>query len=49
LGRQYNLKVVPDIQQQVKLYRGRLIVQSLKPKQRDVTRALVEQWYRERA
>ena len=49
LGRQYNLKVVPDIQQQVKLYRGRLIVQSLKPKQRDVTRVLVEQWYRERA
>jgi predicted metal-dependent hydrolase len=49
LGRQYNLKVVPHIQQQVKLYRGRLIVQSLKPKQRDVTKGLVEQWYRERA
>ena len=49
LGRQYNLKVVSDIRQQVKLYRGRLIVQSLKPKQRDVTRVLVEQWYRERA
>ena len=49
LGRQYNLKVVPDVQQQVKLYRGRLIVQSLRPKQRDVTKALVEQWYRERA
>ena len=49
LGRQYNLKVVPDNQQQVKLYRGRLIVQSLKPKQRNVTRVLVEQWYRERA
>ena len=49
LGRQYKLKVVPDIQQQVKLYRGRLIVQSLKPKQRDATRVLVEQWYRERA
>ena len=49
LGRQYNLKVVPHNQPQVKLYRGRLIVQSLKPKQRDVTRVLVEQWYRERA
>jgi predicted metal-dependent hydrolase len=49
LGRQYNLKVVPHNQQQVKLNRGRLIVQSLKPKQRDVTRVLVEQWYRERA
>jgi predicted metal-dependent hydrolase len=33
----------------VKLYRGHLIVQSLKPKQPDVTKALVEQWYRERA
>jgi hypothetical protein len=49
LGRQYQLKVVADIQQQVKLYRGRLVVQSLRPKQADVTRGLVDQWYRERA
>jgi len=49
LGRQYKLKVVPHIQQQVKLYRGRLIVQSTRPKNDDVTRTLVEQWYRERA
>jgi predicted metal-dependent hydrolase len=49
LGRQYKLKVVPHIQQQVKLYRGRLIVQSLKPKKREVTKALVEQWYHQRA
>ena len=49
LGRQYKLKVEPHIQQQVKLYRGRLVVQSTKPKSRDVTREVVEQWYRERA
>jgi predicted metal-dependent hydrolase len=49
LGRQYKLKVVPHIQQQVKLYRGSLIVQSLKPKKREVTKALVEQWYHQRA
>ena len=49
LGRQYKLKVIADIQQQVKLYRGRLVVQSLRPKQADTTRGLVEQWYRERA
>jgi|SRR5262245_15898170 len=36
LGRQYKLKVVPHIQQEVKLCRGRLIVQSLKPKKREV-------------
>ena len=49
LGRQYRLKIMPHVQQQVKLHRGRLIVQSLKPRQPEVTRALVEQWYRERA
>jgi len=49
LGRQYRLKVSPHIQQQVKLYRGRLVVQSTKPKNRDVIREQVEQWYRDRA
>lgn len=49
LGRQYKLKVVPHIQQQVKLYRGRIVVQSLRPKQSGLTQALVEDWYRERA
>jgi predicted metal-dependent hydrolase len=49
LGRQYKLKVVPHIQQQVKLYRGRLIVQSTKPKNQELTRMLVEEWYRKRA
>jgi predicted metal-dependent hydrolase len=49
LGRQYKLKVVPHIQQQVKLYRGRIVVQSLKPGSSELTRELVEEWYRERA
>lgn len=49
LGRQYKLKVVEHIQQQVKLYRGQLTVQSSRPRNADVTRGLVEQWYRDRA
>lgn len=49
LGRQYKLKVTPHIQQDVKLYRGRLLVQSHRPKDSDLTRELVEGWYRERA
>lgn len=49
LGRQYRLKVGHDIQQEVKLYRGRLVVQSTKPKSREATRELVECWYRDRA
>jgi len=49
LGRQYKLKVVEHIQQQVKLHRGQLTVQSSKPRNTELTRALVEQWYRDRA
>lgn len=49
LGRQYKLKVVEHIQQQVKLERGQLTVQSARPRNAEVTRGLVEQWYRERA
>ena len=49
LGRQYKLKVVPDIQQRVKLYRGALVVQSLKPRRTDITKSLVEDWYYGRA
>ena len=49
LGRQYRLKVVPHIQQRVKLFRGCIIVQSHKPTERSLTKELVEKWYRERA
>lgn len=49
LGRQYKLKVIPHIQQHVKLHRGQLVVQSLKPRQAENTKALVEDWYAQRA
>lgn len=49
LGRQYRLKVVPHIQQGVKLIRGYIVVQSHRPNQTDVIRDLVQAWYRERA
>ena len=49
LGRQYKLKVTRHIQEDVKLYRGCLLVQSHRPKDADLTRELVEGWYRARA
>ena len=49
LGRQYRLKVVPHVQPTVKLTRGFIIVQSRKPDRTEVTRGLVEGWYRDRA
>lgn len=49
LGRHYRLSVVRHAQEGVKLYRGRLVVQSHKPQHPDSTRFLVETWYRERA
>lgn len=49
LGRQYRLKVVPHVQAAVKLARGFIVVQTHKPERTEVTRELVEKWYRERA
>lgn len=49
LGRQYKLKVVLHVQQEVKLYRGRLFVQSHRPHDVGLTKELIERWYRERA
>lgn len=49
LGRQYRLKVVHHVQQAVKLTRGFMVVQTHRPMQVDVTRELVDGWYRERA
>lgn len=49
LGRQYRLKVVPHLQASVKLIRGFIVVQSHKPDRPEVTRELVEAWYRRRA
>lgn len=49
LGRQYRLKIVPHVQAAVKLTRGFIVVQTHRPERADLTRELVEQWYRERA
>ncbi|VDC21764.1 M48 family metallopeptidase [Pseudogemmobacter humi] len=49
LGRQYRLKIVPHVQAVVKLTRGFIVVQTHRPERADLTRELVEQWYRERA
>lgn len=49
LGRQYRLKVVPHIRATVKLIRGFIVVQTHWPEKAEVTRELVEAWYRQRA
>lgn len=49
LGRQYRLKVIPHIQATVKLIRGFIVVQTHWPQRSEVTRELVEAWYRDRA
>lgn len=49
LGRQYRLKVIPGERPGVKLTRGFILVQSQSPKRTDVTRDLVNEWYRDRS
>ena len=49
LGRQYRLKVTYGAPQAVRMIRGFLIVESRQPDRPEVTRRLVERWYRERA
>jgi predicted metal-dependent hydrolase len=49
LGRQYRLKVIPHLREGVKLVRGFIIVQTHRPSSPEVTRELVEDWYRDRA
>ncbi|MEI6417882.1 MAG: SprT family zinc-dependent metalloprotease [Sphingomonadales bacterium] len=49
LGRQYRLKVVTHVQQGVKLTRGHFIVHTHRAQSPEVTRELLESWYRERA
>ena len=49
LGRQYRLKVVPDVRESVKLLRGFSVVQTHRPNRQEVTKDLVEGWYRHRA
>lgn len=49
LGRQYRLNVVPHIQASVRMTRGFIRVQSHSPGNAEITRKLVEEWYKERA
>lgn len=49
LGRQYRLKVVPHTQHGVRLIHGFIVVQTDRQKRPEVTRELVEDWYRQRA
>ena len=49
LGRQYRLQVVSGGQPGVKLLRGFMLVESPSPKRTDVTRDLVNAWYRARS
>lgn len=49
LGRQYRLKVVPNAVSTVKLIRGFIIVESQEPDCPEITRDLVDQWYKRRA
>lgn len=49
LGRQYRLKVDRHVQETVKLARGFIVVQTHRPNRSEVTRELVENWYRGRA
>ena len=49
LGRQYRLKVVPHVRERVKLLRGFIVVQTHRPNRAEITRELVDTWYRGRA
>lgn len=49
LGRQYRLKVTAADRSCVKMIRGFIVVRSRDPGRSDLTRRLVESWYRERA
>ncbi len=49
LGRQYRLKVVHHVQASVRLVRGYILVQSHFPTRSDVTKSMVQEWYKARA
>ena len=49
LGRQYRLKVFVHARATVRLSRGFILVHSPEPERAEVTRGLVEDWYRDRA
>ena len=49
LGRQYRLKVVREARPGVRVIRGFIIVRTREPENPDVTRRLVDAWYRKQA
>jgi len=49
LGRQYKLRVIRDSHEDVRLYRGELVVHTSRTKSTERVRELADQWYRERA
>ena len=49
LGRQYKLKVLPHIQNSVKMLRGQIVVWSTRPRRNEHTRELVRDWMLQRA
>lgn len=49
LGRQYRLKVRPGLIDRVRLYRGYIDIESIRPKTTPHIRNMVQAWYRERA
>jgi predicted metal-dependent hydrolase len=49
LGRQFRLKVVKSSCSSVKLLRGQIVVQSSRPNRPEVTKYLLDEWYRIRA
>ena len=49
LGRQYRLKVRAGLIDRVRLFRGFIDIETLRPKTDAHTRSLVEDWYRDRA
>lgn len=49
LGRQYRLKIQPDLIDHVRYFRGRIWVSTTRPKSPSHTETLVKNWYKERA
>jgi len=49
LGRQYRLKIIHHFQASVKLVRGFIMIRSHFPKRSDVTKSMVQEWYKARA
>lgn len=49
LGRQYRLKVIKGMAEEVKLFRGRLLIETLHPDNSEKVRVMLQEWYRIKA